>query len=118
MKKIIIISDCDGILTNGTSIYTQDGKIAKIYDTKNERNGIELSYKDKEGTLLRRYFNINPSLDTNYIIVSCYLTAEEYTLLKKGANVIFDSDVYVVSEIRGYDPMGVNETELTLIKQN
>ena len=31
MKKIIIISDCDGILTNGTSIYTQDGKIAKIY---------------------------------------------------------------------------------------
>ena len=30
MKKIII-SDCDGILTNGTSIYTQDGKIAKIY---------------------------------------------------------------------------------------
>lgn len=94
------------------------GKIAKIYDTKNERNGIELSYKDKEGTLLRRYFNINPSLDTNYIIVNCYLTAEEYTLLKKGANVIFDSDVYVVSEIRGYDPMGVNETELTLIKQN
>jgi 3-deoxy-D-manno-octulosonate 8-phosphate phosphatase (KDO 8-P phosphatase) len=30
MKKIII-SDCDGILTDGTSIYTQDGKIAKIY---------------------------------------------------------------------------------------
>lgn len=30
MKKIII-SDCDGILTNGTSIYTEDGKIAKIY---------------------------------------------------------------------------------------
>ena len=30
MKKIII-SDCDGILTNGTSIYTSDGKIAKIY---------------------------------------------------------------------------------------
>lgn len=31
MDKKIIISDCDGILTNGTSIYTEDGKIAKIY---------------------------------------------------------------------------------------
>ena len=30
MKKIII-SDCDGILTNGNSIYTSDGKTAKIY---------------------------------------------------------------------------------------
>lgn len=30
MKKIII-SDCDGILTDGTSIYTSDGKIGKVY---------------------------------------------------------------------------------------
>lgn len=30
MKKIII-SDCDGILTDGTAIYTSDGKIGKVY---------------------------------------------------------------------------------------
>lgn len=27
----IIVSDCDGVLTNGNSIYTADGKIAKVY---------------------------------------------------------------------------------------
>ena len=31
--------------------------------------------------------------------------------------VIFDSDVYIVSEIQGYDAMGLNETELILIKK-
>lgn len=43
MKKIII-SDCDGILTNGTSIYTSDGKIAKIYgsyDTEAIKFGVD-----------------------------------------------------------------------------
>lgn len=30
MKKVII-SDCDGILTDGKSIYTIDGKVGKIY---------------------------------------------------------------------------------------
>ena len=43
MKKIII-SDCDGILTNGSSIYTSDGKIAKIYgsyDTEAIKFGVD-----------------------------------------------------------------------------
>ena len=50
MKKIII-SDCDGILTNGSSIYTSDGKVAKIYgsyDTEAIKfavdNGIEFLF--------------------------------------------------------------------------
>lgn len=56
MKKIII-SDCDGILTNGTSIYTQDGKIAKIYgsyDTEAIKfgvdNGIEFLFVSNDAT--------------------------------------------------------------------
>ena len=30
---------------------------------------------------------------------------------------ILDSDVYIVSEIQGYDAMGLNQTELLLIKK-
>lgn len=88
-----------------------------ITTTSNERNGVELSYKNKEGTLLTRYFNIHPNLSSNYVKLKCYITANEYMLLKNGANVLFDSDVYVVSEIGGFDAMGINETELTLIKK-
>ena len=44
-KKIIIISDCDGILTNGTSIYTSDGKVAKIYGSY-DTEAIKLAVDD------------------------------------------------------------------------
>ena len=88
-----------------------------IYDTKNEKDGYTLNYHQKEGTLLNRYFNIKPDLSSNYVSIKCYLTSEEYKLLKGGCNVIFDSDVYIVSEIQGYDAMGLNETELILIKK-
>ena len=88
-----------------------------IYDTTNQYNGITLSYHNQDNTLLPRYFNLQPDLSGNYISIKCFLTAQEYLLLKNGANVIFDSDVYIVSEIQGYDAMGINETELLLIKK-
>ena len=34
-----------------------------------------------------------------------------------GANVIYNSDTYIVSEIGGFDAMGINTCELTLIKK-
>lgn len=88
-----------------------------IYDTTNQYNGTVLSYHNQDNTLLPRYFNLQPDLSGNYISIKCFLTAQEYLLLKNGANVIFDSDVYIVSEIQGYDAMGINETELLLIKK-
>ena len=45
MKKIII-SDCDGILTNGTSIYTSDGKVAKIYGSY-DTEAIQLAHENE-----------------------------------------------------------------------
>lgn len=88
-----------------------------LYDTVNEKDGYSLSYHQKEGTLLTRYFNIYPDLSSNYVSIKCYLTSEEYKLLKGGCNVVFDSDIYIVGEIQGYDAMGLNETELLLIKK-
>lgn len=88
-----------------------------IYNTVNAYDGLTLSYHNVDGTLLTKYFNLHPDLSSNYVSVKCYLDASEYTLLKGGANVIFDSDLYIVSEIQGYDANGINQTELLLIKK-
>lgn len=48
--------------------------------------------------------------------LKCYLTAKEYEILSKGGNVHFNKDIYKVSKINGYDPTGINTTELILIK--
>lgn len=88
-----------------------------IYDVRKEYKGLTLSYKDEPGTILTEYFNVQPDLGTNFISVDCYLTANEYQLIKNGADVIFDSDIYIVSEIQGFDASGLNKTTLKLIKK-
>lgn len=97
------------VLVNKVPIY--------LTTTTNELNGSELSYKNIDGSLLRRFFNLHPNLSSNYVKVKCYLTAKEYQQLKIGANVIYNSDTYIVSEIGGFDAMGINTCELTLIKK-
>ena len=82
-----------------------------------EYYGVTLNFKNEQGSLLDRYFNIQPRTDSNYLNVSCYLTPTEYLMLKNGAFVEFDSDLYIVSEIEGFDPTGSNKTELRLIKK-
>ena len=101
----------------GFSVLVNGKYPVKIYDTSNSLDGVQLSYHNRDNTLLPKYFNLSPDLSGNYVSINCYLTAQEYTLLKNGANVIFDSDVYIVSEIQGYDVMGLNMTELLLVKK-
>ena len=101
----------------GFSVMVNGKYPVNIYNTFNTYNGLTLSYHNTNGTLLTKYFNLNPNLSSNYVSVKCYLNAQEYTLLKSGANVIFDSDLYIVSEIQGYDVNGINQTELLLIKK-
>lgn len=101
----------------GFSVMVNGKYPVNIYNTYNTYNGLTLSYHNTNGTLLTKYFNLNPNLSSNYVSVKCYLNAQEYTLLKGGANVIFDSDLYIVSEIQGYDANGINQTELLLIKK-
>lgn len=101
----------------GFSVMVNGKYPVNIYNTFNIYNDLSLSYHNTDGTLLTKYFNLNPNLSSNYVSVKCYLNAQEYTLLKGGANVIFDSDLYIVSEIQGYDANGINQTELLLIKK-
>lgn len=88
-----------------------------LYAPTNQYNGINLSYKNDEKSLLTEYFNVRADLASNYVTVDVYLTADEYNLLKSGGKVQFDSDLYDVVEITGYDPSGGNTTTLKLIKK-
>lgn len=78
---------------------------------------LNLSYKTTEKSLLSEYFNINAYLASNYVEVDVYLNPMEYYRLKNGALSHFDSDLYEVVEITGYDPTGYNPTTLKLMKK-
>ena len=93
-----------------------------IYEPKNLYTNFQdiymnLSYKIDENSLLKQYFNFIPYLASNYIIVEVYLTPDEYNMLKGGALVHIDSDLYYPVEINGYDASGYNPTELKLMKK-
>ena len=75
-----------------------------------------INFKNQTGSMLDKFFNIIPMVDSNFVTVECYITPFEYVQLKNGAMVKFDTDLYVVSEINGYDPTGNNLTTLKLIK--
>lgn len=87
-----------------------------IYVPTNSKNGVNLSYKMNEISLLTKYFNLRAYLSSNYVTVQTYLTPDEYLMLKNGGNVLFDSELYSVVEINGYDATCTNTTELKLIK--
>lgn len=102
-----------GVLTvtlwNNTNVY--------LSIPVNAKDGYVLNYKNEEGSLLRRFFNFFATPDSNMVTIEVALTPSEYIQLKNGAMVKFDSDLYYVAEISGYDPVGRNLTELHLIKK-
>ena len=88
-----------------------------IYTTSNVYNNVNLSYKVTENSLLKRYFNITPYLASNYVEVEAYLTPDEYNMIKNGALIHFDSDIYYPVEVNGYDPSAYNPTEIKMMKK-
>ena len=88
-----------------------------IYTTSNVYDYVNLSYKVNENSLLKRYFNITPYLASNYVEVEAYLTPDEYNMIKNGALIHFDSDIYYPVEVNGYDPSGYNPTEIKMMKK-
>ena len=84
------------------------------YVLRNDKYKTPLYVPKSTGIEIEDYYNI-----PNYkvmISLKCYLTTEQYKLLSNGANVRFNKDIYKVSKINGYDPTGMNETELILVK--
>lgn len=83
----------------------------------NSKDGYVINYKDEPGSMLRQFFNITSMPESNMVTVEVALNPQEYIQLKNGAMVRFDSDLYYVAEIEGYDPSGNNLTELKMIKK-
>lgn len=88
-----------------------------VFTPENVYNYLNLSYKTSENSLLKQYFNISSQLSSNYVEVDVYLSPDEYNRLKNGASVRFDSDLYEVVEINGYDPTRNELTTLKLMKK-
>lgn len=96
---------------------TYPAELVNLYLPTNSYNNLNLSYKDTENSLLTQYFNLTPYLSSNYVIVEAYITADEYRMIKNGAAIHFDSDIYLPVEISGYDPSNSNPTEIKMIKK-
>lgn len=96
---------------------TYPAEQVNIFTPINAYSNLNLSYKNTENSLLNQYFNFIPYLASNYIILDVYLTPDEYNMIKNGALVHIDSDLYYPVEINGYDPTGYNKTELKLMKK-
>ena len=95
---------------------TDPAERVQVYVPSNYKYGVNLSYKTTEPSLLK-YFNITPYLSSNYVTIEVYLTPDEYSRIKNGSLVHFDSDIYMVVEVQGYDASSNNPTTLKLMKK-
>lgn len=100
-------------------VWLSDHMHEKVFLTypMNSWNRFNLSYKDSEKSIVTEYFNISPMLASNYVKIDVHINPDEYKQIKGGALIHFDSDLYYVSQINGYDPQGGNPTELKLVKK-
>lgn len=78
---------------------------------------LNLSYKNTENSILTQYFNLAPYLASNYVEIEAYISPDEYNMIKNGALIRFDKDLYYPVEINGYDPSGYNPTEIKMMKK-
>lgn len=83
----------------------------------NTKDGFTLNYKNDDNTLLTRYFNITAYTSSDMIEFECYLSPDEYVLLKKGAPIQINSDIYYTCSITGYDPSGSNAAKIKAMKK-
>ena len=99
-------------------VHLADNSHEKVYLTYpiNSYGDFNLSYKNTERSLLTDYFSCEPMLSSNFIEVETYISSDEYQLLRSGANVHFDSDLYMISEIENYSPNDGSAT-LKMIKK-
>lgn len=103
--------------TDGVYLHDNLHEFVKFSIPTNHLDNFNLSYKDSETSILTEYFTCNPMLDSNYVNVDVYMSPSEYKDIKNGSFVHFDSDLYVVSEMEGYDPSGIDKASLKLIKK-
>lgn len=90
-------------------------QICNHIDTPTTR--LNLNYTNEAYTILTSYFNIIATDNSNYTFVECYLSPDEYEQLDGSKLVKLNGDLYYISAIEGYDPLGHNKTKLRLIRR-
>lgn len=100
----------------GENIITENPLLASVSGSFDETNLMTLNYKNKENTILTKYFNILKDSNNNYTTIECYLSPKEYSLLAN-STVKLNGDLYYVAEIDGYDPLGRKKATLKLIRK-
>lgn len=81
-----------------------------------DNNTVDLSFKNKNNTLLTKFFNTHINGQSDNVEIEVYLNPMEYKAISNGASVHFDDDIYQPLEINGYDPSSVNPTKLKMMK--
>lgn len=80
-------------------------------------NPLVLNYEDEPYSLMRNFFRLIATNNSNYTEIECYLTPEEYDGLNGSSFVKYNSDIYYVASIDGYDPTFRSRTRLRLIRK-
>lgn len=93
-----------------------NGKVAYAVLPKESLNGNTLDFKRHRGSMLDKYFDVTPSTESNFCEVECHISPQEYLRMKDGCLVKFDSNLFRVCEITGWDASGANKTTLKLLQ--
>lgn len=83
----------------------------------NSKDGFNLNYKNQKNNMLSRYFNITQFSQSDMIEFETYLHPREYELLKKGAPIRVNNDIYYTCKMTGYDPSGNNATKIQAMRK-
>lgn len=102
-------------VTNNTLTLT-NGDVINLLIPSNVYLNTEISYRNVNGTLLKRYHDFPIDASGDITKIDAYITMLEYQRLKSGGGVIFDMNAYKVSSIEGYDPDNKNKTTLRLTR--
>lgn len=104
---------------NGVLPVTTGGKPMDVALVSNEHEGIiplALDYEYKPNSIMKNFFLILTNNNNDYTTVNCFLSAEEYARLDKSL-IRFNSDLYNVAEVDGYDPLRKQQCTLKLIRR-
>ncbi|MDR1501451.1 MAG: hypothetical protein LBT43_03230 [Prevotella sp.] len=105
---------------------TEEVQSALLSDTfENSERKIRLDYKnksksnrisDKTDSIFDSYFYVLADAGNSYTTVECFLSPEEYRNIDNSI-IRFNSDLYTVAEIDGYDPLCKKKATLKLIRK-
>jgi len=95
----------------------QEIKIPALKNKLEGKQPLLLNYKDEPYSIMRNFFMPIASNNSNYTEIECYLTPDEYERLNGTTLVKYNSDLYYVASVDGYDPTFGNKTRLRLIRK-